>query len=667
MKSICNFTRMNQFFVFLSLIFLSVFSSPLLAQDPIYKSYKWEENPKLHNLSASEKEYASVILKENYIAEYVYNDDVMTSYILMHKIIKANNDEGIVRNNRIFLPFSDNTRMLVTKARVITAQGIVKELKESDIKVGEDKETKSVYRYFALEGLDQGSEIEYIFVFNQEAEYYGRSHQLQSDVFKKNVELKIISPADIVFKAKSYNNLPELQPSVLEDGRNVLSVKLDSVPAAKQELFAVYDPNLMQVVYKLYENKKLGKKDLINYANAATSISNLIYEPVSKTAQKGIKEILKKINIGGEKDQATIIRKVEDYIKQNYSVDENVAENNKMLDVILEFKSTNNIGITKLFAAIYDALGIEYRVVVTSNRYQTRFDPDFEAYNFLDEYLLYFPSINQYLCPSAFAYRLGYIPYNFFHNYGLFVKQVKLAGMTTGVGEVKFIEPTAYDKTKHNHYVKIDFSKSLEDPTLDYKLVLEGYYAQSIQPYYSFMPDDQHKDVDEFILKNFLSGVTVSDYTIENKGIENFGLKPLIINAKSSSSTMLEKAGNKYLLKIGALIGPQVEMYQEEERKFDVENDYNRSYYRELTVVIPDGYKISNMDALKMKVELLEDDGKPTSYFVSDYELNKNELVVKVHEDYKSIYYPKSKFQEYRKVINAAADFNKIVLILEKK
>jgi hypothetical protein len=42
-------------------------------------------------------------------------------------------------------------------------------------------------------------------------------------------------------------------------------------------------------------------------------------------------------------------------------------------------------------------------------------------------------------------------------------------------------------------------------------------------------------------------------------------------------------------------------------------------------------------------------------------------VVVKVHEDYKSIYYPKVKFQDFRKVVNAAADFNKIIVVFEKQ
>ena len=50
-------------------------------------------------------------------------------------------------------------------------------------------------------------------------------------------------------------------------------------------------------------------------------------------------------------------------------------------------------------------------------------------------------------------------------------------------------------------------------------------------------------------------------------------INPLIVNAKISSTSYMERAGQKYIFKIGELIGPQAEMYQENERKFDVENN----------------------------------------------------------------------------------------------
>jgi hypothetical protein len=76
---------------------------------------------------------------------------------------------------------------------------------------------------------------------------------------------------------------------------------------------------------------------------------------------------------------------------------------------------------------------------------------------------------------------------------------------------------------------------------------------------------------------------------------------------------------------------------------------------------------VNNLEALKMDVEL-KDGGEATSAFISKYEvINNKTVVVKVHEDYKSIYYLKAKFQDFRKVVNAAADFNKIIVVLEKQ
>ncbi len=53
--------------------------------------------------------------------------------------------------------------------------------------------------------------------------------------------------------------------------------------------------------------------------------------------------------------------------------------------------------------------------------------------------------------------------------------------------------------------------------------------------------------------------------------------------------------------------------------------------------------------------------------FKSDYTLKDDLLEVRVEEFYKQIYAPLSRYEDFRKVVNAAADFNKITLVLEKK
>ena len=133
------------------------------------------------------------------------------------------------------------------------------------------------------------------------------------------------------------------------------------------------------------------------------------------------------------------------------------------------------------------------------------------------------------------------------------------------------------------------------------------------------------------------------------------------MNSEFSSSNYINKAGSKYLFKIGELIGPQVEMYQEGERQFDIDTDFNHLYHRVLTIEAPEGFVFKNLDDLVMDFS----DEEETMLFKSDYTLNGNSLEVKVTEYYGELHYPIEMFETFRSVINAAADFNKITIVVE--
>ena len=52
--------------------------------------------------------------------------------------------------------------------------------------------------------------------------------------------------------------------------------------------------------------------------------------------------------------------------------------------------------------------------------------------------------------------------------------------------------------------------------------------------------------------------------------------------------------------------------------------------------------------------------------FVSEMKITGNLLEVHVYEQYRNTYYPIEQYDPFMKIINAAADFNKVVLVLEK-
>lgn len=636
------------------------------AQKLYYDDYDWDGTPKLHKLTEQEQKEKEVILKDKYAMEFAYSETGdLIAYSLIHKIIKVNTDDAIEANNKIYLPYSDNSQVIRQKVRVITTEGKIIKLGAEDIKESKDEETESVLKYFALEGLDKGSEIEYYFYVQVAPNFLGAKRVLQSDVVKKNVEVEIISPKNLLFVAKTYNGLPEMIIDSSDSEYNLLTLKLDEIKPLKHERFSNYDANLQMLVYKLDENVYAKKNNLVNYKDASVSLYNNIYQSFEKGDEKKIDKLISEINIPKNATEEEKILAVEQFIKTKYVLLEYHPEF-QTLATVIEKKVGDEQGITKLFAAIFTKLGIDLQLVLTTNRFDIKFDPKFEAYNFLDTYLLYFPKLNKYLSPGAQISRLGFIPAGYYYNYGLFIRSVEVGDYKSGVGEIKFIEAPSYLNSTDNLDIETSFSPNILDAVYTIKREQTGYYAIGNQPYYDYFDIEQKKKSTEEIVKFMSQDAVVSNVKIENEGTINFPTKPFIVNATFKANKFIEKAGSKYLFKVGELIGPQAELYQEDARVTEAENGFNRRYHRIIKFTIPDGYVCNNFDAINFQV-VQDIDGERTTQFISSYKTNGNQVEIDIEEYYNRIIYSIDQFENFRSVVNAAADFNKVVLVFEQK
>jgi hypothetical protein len=181
------------------------------------------------------------------------------------------------------------------------------------------------------------------------------------------------------------------------------------------------------------------------------------------------------------------------------------------------------------------------------------------------------------------------------------------------------------------------------------------------------MPADEQKKFLKELLQFGTNSENVISSSFENKELElDDPYKPFIINAKINSAGLLEKAGGKIILKIGEMIGEQVQMYDEKARQNPVELQFPHSLVRNIEFTIPEGYTIKNLKDLILNQSYKENE-TVTMGFVSDYTQEGNKIKVTIHEDYRNIYYPLEQYDSFKRVINAAADFNKVVLVLEKK
>ncbi|MFD2563422.1 DUF3857 domain-containing protein [Aquimarina rubra] len=654
--------------IYLGILFLCL-TNVWCQKDPFYKTYDWEENP-IANINIKNYEDKDIVaFKDKIINEFYFLDkENFVEYSLIHKLYWLNSNDNIEKYNKVYLPSASNSEVVKNKARVITKLGKIIELDDSKILTSEDEETKQTLKYYALEGVEKGGFIEYFFVVKRYPTYTGRRVILQSDFDKQNVTFELLAPSNLNFKIKSYNKLPDAEKDTTNTHKNHWKLHLEKLEALEREEQAPYSSMKKYLVYKLEENSDNPKNDIVSYRVGSQNIYKNLYGEIDDKLSKKITKFLKSIeDINNEdKDTTLKIRALENYIKANIYIAKVSRKDLEDVSNILENKVANERGIIKLYLALFNVLKIKHQLVYTSDRREIKFDKDFQSYNFLQESMIYFPRSKLYMAPTKLEFRLGFPPGYLTDNYGLFIREVTLGGFTSGVGSIKYIKPVNHDKTNYNLTMNVSFDPDdLTITKLKMNRTMDGYYSVYLQPFMDIAKEEIKNEMIEGVIKSINPNLEIIEKKVFNASSKDFGNKPLQIIADLKSEDYVDKAGNKYLFKIGKIIGPQQELYQEKKRQLPVENEFERSYDRKIIVDIPSGYQFRNLDNIIINESYNKDD-KQLFMFTSSYEIKNNQLIVSIKEFYNQNIIDVSLYEEYRRVINSAANFNKVTLILEK-
>lgn len=606
-------------------------------------------------------------LKHKIVTEFAFTpEDDFVEYLLEHRVLWLNSDGAIEEFNKIYLPYSSTSKLEINRARVITKDGKILPLSEENILTAQDEETGRQYKYFAFEGIEKGSFIEYYYVVRKNPDYKGNKLMFQSGIEKSNVEFDLFSPEHLLFKFKSYNDLPAVVMDTLSTGKLHYKLRVAELPKMENEETSAYNASRASVVYKLDQNLLNNSRNISSYGNVAQNIYSYYYPEHPKRSLKKLEDFVSKATAKAGSEEASIVRSLDFYIKANVYLTEGNSDELEDLEKVLDQKVSNDTGLMKLYTASLDLLDIEHEIVLTSNRQEIKFDKEFEANNFLTDFLIYFPDTNSYLSPDDYNSRYGFPPAYLTDNYGLFIKEVTVGGLTTGLGKIQYIHPIAADQSVDQMVINVDFDKEdISSTTINLNRSLAGYYAMYFQPFFNMVNDEDKKELIESFAKQLNEDVEILKKEVVNGEPELFGVKPIQFLLDFKSDAFIERAGNKYLFKVGELIGQQVELYQEKKRNLPYENEFTRSYYRTINIHIPEGYKVVNPEDLVINNSLSNWEEEILS-FHSSYELKDNVLSIKADEQYKINIIDTGIYEDYRKVINSAANFNKVTLVLEQ-
>jgi len=641
-------------------------AAPTVPAGLVHADYHWDEKRRQRlPISKEEEGLPAVVLKDFTALEYHF-DPVRKDlflYATEHRIVRVNTTDGIEQNNKLSVPLSASGAPVVVRARTISPRGEVVEVQPESMKELKS-EGNAGYRIFALDGVEVGSEIEYYYTRERAGSHFGRE-VLQGGVPEHNETFELISPRGLTFDTKVYN-LPGavVQPDTTVAGKRILRLQLAAVPALHKEDFAEVTARRGRIEYKLAYMANKGEARQFTWADASQFLYRMVYK-TDKEEAKAITTALKAANVPAGAALPARIAAVEQYVKLNFNLDPSASAS---LPQVVATHNAPDVGFVRLMAGMYQALGIDFELAVTTDRTELPFDGSFDSWGYLDNFAFYFPAIKQYLAPARPETRLGLIPADWTANPALFVKTVKLGSTESAVGVVREVPAMPASASSHDMDVRVQFAPDLDKATVQLKQVLGGYQGQTIQALYARVPVDKQPEVIREIQKGIVPDAVFTKNEVRNgeRGA-NALTQPFTVESTLETTSLLDKAGPRYLFKVGTLIGPQTELYQQEARQFDVENGFNRQYVRRLAIDLPAGYSARNLNDLNQDVKTGPSATAPAYYFKSSYEQQGQQLVVTIKEGYEQVYWPKKDFEAFRDVVNAAANFNKVVLVLEKK
>ena len=649
---------------------LALFTLPFLALSQfIFEEYDWSETGEYLPTPEAYAENDEFMVKKRVLVELkneiIDGKEVLRHYEIVHTIIQVNTDEAIEDNNRIYVRYL-NEDELIQKARVILPSGKVIDLKEEDILTSEDEDQKGT-KYFALEGLEIGAQIEHFYQREAEPNITGVMVYAQGQKPILDYSYKLYHPSYLRFAHRAYNIDWEPISTEPSEERSALEWKVKDIPGVADQAMSYFDAGMRRFSYKLDKNVFTGASNIINYKRLNENIYQQFMSFTEKDELKALKKMAKEIKLDDDLDTETKVRTIENYIKNNYNVfliNLSFFGVSSNLNDIMNSKLASKDGYVRLHLGLFEHFGIKNELVFTTSRSDYNFEKDFENYMYLDKYLIYFPELDQYIAPNVPNSRLGIVPSSWTDNYGFFVKPVSLAGVRSGISEIKYIKAAKMEENFDEMIIEVDLDFDEAKAEVNYHKTLSGVYAQNYQPEFADLNDDKKEELEELMAKFVSEDVEIVSSTLSNIEENDFGAKPLIHDFTISSDAFLSVAGDKVLFSIGELIGPQQELYLEEgeERILPVDVGYNHGYYRTIAFDVPEGYEVKNLDDLNMDITY-ERDGEQILAFVSRYEVDGKRVKVIIDEVYRDHHFPVEEFENFRAVINGAADFNKLVLV----
>jgi len=635
------------FTIILIITFLNSFSQS-------YKIIDWDD--KTVNLKSSDDDLQG-IFSNHYIEYYKskFSEDVHV-YETHHMKTKINKitDES---NNEILISKINVSEIIDVKSKVINNDSIItygfNQMKEM---INTSTSTEN-YNYYKIPGINEQDIVEIIYTVKKDFNFNGNkiieeSYPILSSKF-------ILIENDFKSNIKIYNSFSSSVIDTLFDGKKSKLINFKNLDATSDEQYSTPIANKIKVAYQCYENRDdISQTEYWN--NLVQNVRELFFpisiNPIADELFNELKS--KKISIPF--NEISVANAIDEYVKDNFTISND--ENSKLNDIeyILKNKISNDFSIIQVYSNLLKAAKIDYEVAISCNRYFLKFDPELFDPNQLREFIIYLPNSEKYISPNRIEYRVSEAPDDLIGNYGVFIDSNL---------DYYFSQITPSDESFSQIKKKIEvfIPKNLKKLKIKENRSFSGYWAIMNRNYVSFSENEKTDFLVDYFTISGLNNKKVTNYAIDNFEIsDNANNTPLTIKSTISTNDLVEQKNGLIYLNIGKVIGLQSNLFNADKRINEIEINFPNSYEYLIEVNIPKGYRIYDISELNKLKEYISVDGNISAKFNSSVSQSQDKLYINVNELYKELKYEKSRYQEFRQVINAAASFYESSIVLEK-
>jgi hypothetical protein len=652
--------RIIAFLCYLSLIFGNATAQTNFLIDFEHKNYTWDFSRKLYPLTAQESLQPAVILKDKRIVEYAYQNPAQQELLqinTLHKIIRINTREAVQQYNKVYIPIHKSLTIIALNARFIADDGRITLLQPQHIKTLENINETGDYKIFAIEGIEIGGEIEYYYTISQKANFFGRE-VFQANVPTKEVDFELITPKNIIFETKSYNDFPAASRQTNYSNKNNWVVKATILSPQNNNSTSSQS---MRIDFKLSHHSHTQTHKPLSWNEAGRMMAENIYisKKLNSTELTTYKQFVTQLTIICKTEQEKIIA-IENFIKKNIYIDDKC--NNEHIAAILENKCANKQGTVKLFALFFELANISHQLVLTANKNHAKFDKDFENWAFLEYHLFYFPALKLFLAPTHTNYTLGLVPVYLTAQDGLFIDYAFHIATTT----LQEIPPMSAALTKDESEFLLNFKPQNFQIEGTCKKKYSGYYATALA--YAYEHTENQQALSERIFRASIANAALADVKITTP-INNFTQSDFFaIETSLLATTLIEKAGTNFLFRVGDLLAQDFKTdtlsntVQSENKQTCVSQDFNKTFKRKIIFTIPQNYLIRNLENLKVNIG----NDKQAIWFQADYVLENNQVEITITGGNNQLDYVAEDKEQLLQVVAAMKDFSQMVLVFQK-